>query len=201
MILITGGTGLVGGHLTLRLLEKEEQVKLLIRNDESKEKLKKTFSFYSSTPEILLNKIEWAYGDVTDLFTLHDAIRNVDRVYHCAAKVSFDRQHKKEMMDTNIRGAANIVNVCLGFGIKKLLHVSSIAAIKNSAEGEIITENNQWPSGNSLTYAYSKTQAEFEIWRGINEGLQAVIVNPSVILGPGDWSCGSPKFFYVAKRD
>jgi dihydroflavonol-4-reductase len=195
MILITGGTGLLGGHLTYRLLEMENQVRLLVRSEESKSKLQKLFSYYTNTPGTLLEKIEWVFGDILDKSVIENSFNGVDRVYHCAAAVSFEPRNKRAMLDTNIRGTANIVNACLESGIKKLVYVSSIAAIKGTTDKDYATENDNWPSGNRLNYQYSKTQAEFEVWRGINEGLSAVIVNPSVILGPGQWNSGSSVFF------
>lgn len=200
MILITGGSGLVGSHLIVELLKEGIQPKVLIRNEKSKDSIFKTLSLYSNKPDILFNSIHWVNGDINDRASLFDAFDDVEFVYHCAAKVSFEKGDYKNMLETNIRGTENIVDLCLEREIKKLVHVSSIAAIKGNNDSEIITEDSGWSEGHKLNYSYSKTKGELEVWRGITEGLNAVIVNPSVILGPGDWKSGSPRFFGTVNK-
>ncbi|MBN2486521.1 MAG: NAD-dependent epimerase/dehydratase family protein [Bacteroidales bacterium] len=195
MILITGGSGLVGSHLVTELLAQGFQVRVLVRSGESKNWIRKVMGYYMPDPDNALKKVEWANGDILDKVSLAEALQGVDYVFHCAAVVSFSRSDRKYMLDVNIRGTANLVDACLAAGIKKLVHLSSIAAIKAGLPGTFAIESNGWPEGHKLNYAYSKTQGEFEVWRGITEGLNAVILNPSVILGPGNWKSGSPKFF------
>jgi dihydroflavonol-4-reductase len=195
MILVTGSSGLVGSHLIASLLQKGNTVKALIRNEESKAKIVKVVGYFSNQPDDLLANIHWVYGDIADQGSLLEAFENVKQVYNCAAVVSFDKKDRKTMLETNIRGTANVVNACLDSGIEKLVHVSSIAAVKGNSSDEIITEDSGWPTGHTLNYSYSKTQGEYEVWRGITEGLNAVIINPSIILGPGNWNSGSSKFF------
>jgi nucleoside-diphosphate-sugar epimerase len=195
MNLITGSTGLVGSHLLYSLLIAGKQVKVLIRNIKDKEKIALIFKYYIDKPEELLKKVDWVYGDVRNKYLLGDIFSDVKYVYHCAAKVSFARKDKQEMLDVNILGTANIVNYCLQFKVKKLVFVSSIAAIGKPLQGNIYSENCEWPQGKLSTYSYSKTHSELEVWRGIAEGLNAVIICPSVILGPGNWEAGSGKIF------
>jgi dihydroflavonol-4-reductase len=196
MILVTGGTGLVGSHLLYSLLQTEQNVRVLIRPNSNRQNILNTFSYYSPTPNELYNKIEWCEGDIMDLVSLEEAMEGVDYVYHTAATVSFNPSHRKQMLQNNIQGTANVVNAALTKRIKKLCHVSSIAAIGSPVGDECSTEDLIWsPSKNKSAYSISKFHSEMEVWRGIEEGLQAVIVNPSVILGPGDWDRSSAALF------
>ncbi|RLD91070.1 MAG: hypothetical protein DRJ09_02250 [Bacteroidetes bacterium] len=196
MILVTGGTGFLGAHLLYHLTRAGKEVRVVKREHSSLNLVHKIFSYYSKTPDILLSKIEWVTGDVLDLLSLQEAFRGVKEVYHSAAVVSFESGAKKQMLHTNISGTANVVNVALEKNISKLCYVSSIAALGRSSDEKPITESTYFSSSeNPSAYALSKYEAEREVWRGIHEGLNAVIVNPSVILGPGDWNTGSAKLF------
>ena len=196
MILVTGGTGLVGAHLLFDLLQKGEKVRAIKRTHSSLSQLEKIFSFYTSDPKSLLSKIEWKEAELLDYFSLEEALKGTTQVYHCAALVSFKKQDKQKMLHANIEGTRNLVNACLHQNIEKLVHVSSIAALGRAEAGESATEKTPWKdSDKDSPYSISKYQSEMEVWRGIAEGLNAVIVNPSVILGPGDWTKGSPSFF------
>ena len=141
-------------------------------------------------------RIEWVEGDVQDIPSLDLAMQDCDRVYHAAALVSFTTKDVKKMLDINVQGTANIVNVALSHKIKKLAYVSSISALSRYEDNDEVTEENYWkPNPKNSNYAISKYLSEQEVWRGIQEGLPAVIINPSVILGPGDWNRGSAKIF------
>jgi len=193
MVLITGGTGLVGAHLALYLLEKEESVCSIYRNFESIQKTKSLFLLYNK--ESLFQKIEWIHADITDIPSLEIAFKNIDYVYHCAALISFDPKDENLIRKTNIEGTANIVNFCLDKEVKKLCFVSSTAALGDLKENEkIITEETEWnPEKPHSDYSISKYGAEMEIWRGQQEGLNTVIINPGVIIGPGFKDQGSGK--------
>lgn len=196
MILVTGGTGLVGSHLLLELTRNGEKVRAFRRENSDLEKVKKTFSWYEPGNDALFQSIEWFTGDLMDIFSVEDALEGVQDVYHCAGKVSFDYSERKLLMQINQKCAENLVNVALQKGIRKLCHVSSISTLGRSKQGETITEQHYWKtSRKNSVYALSKYAAEREIWRGMEEGLNAVIINPSVILGPGDWDNGSSKIF------
>ncbi len=196
MILVTGGTGLVGSHLLYELVKQNKIVRALIRNKNKIELVKKVFSYYTNKPEELFRNIEWIEGDMLDLVSLNKAFSNVKQVYHCAAIVSIGGKNKKELIDANVVGTENVVNMCLTHQVEKLCHVSSIASLGNSLNGELIDENTAWTaSKNHSAYSISKFKSEMEIWRGIQEGLNAVIVNPSVIIGPGFWYSGSGSLF------
>jgi len=196
MILVTGGTGLVGAHLLFQLSQKEEKIRALRRSLSSVDQTRKIFSYYTPQPEKFFSKIEWVEGNILDIDTLLSAMENVEKVYHTAAKVSFDPKDKTEIMETNVTGTVNVVNACLEKKVKKLCYVSSIAAVGRAGAEGITTEETEWKSGQKISqYAISKHEAEREVWRGIAEGLNAVIVNPTIILGAGNFNAGSSKMF------
>jgi len=196
MIFVTGGSGLVGSHLLFDLASSGKQVRALKRKNSSIELTKKIFGYYSNDTEKLLNSIEWVEGDVMDIYSLYDAMQDIDQVYHAAAIVSFHPSDQKKMMMINIDGTANVVNACLYKDVKKICYVSSIATLGRTDNDELVNEETQWKnSKNNSQYSISKYGAEREVWRGTIEGLPAVIVNPSVIIGPGDWRKGSSQLF------
>ena len=201
MVLVTGGTGFLGSHLLYHLLNEGEQVCALKRAGANMDVTKTVFSYYLENPEILLNKIEWIEGDLMDILSLEKALEGVEYVYHSAALVSFLPADREIMMDTNINGTANLVNIALKKKIKKLCHVSSIAAIGRAENDKPIDEEVVWKaSKKNSNYAKSKYGAEKEVWRGIEEGLNAVIINPSVILGPGDLKSGGGKLIRLIQK-
>ncbi len=193
MVLVTGGTGLVGAHLLLHLVENEETVRAIYRNVETIQKTKSLFALYKK--EALFQKIEWVKADITDIPSLEIAFKNIEYVYHCAALISFDPKDEDLIRKVNIEGTANMVNFCIAKTVKKICFVSSIAALGDLKENEkIITEETEWnPEKPHSDYAISKYGAEMEMWRGQQEGLNAVIVNPGVIIGPGFLDQGSGK--------
>jgi len=186
MILVTGGTGLLGSHLLYRLSIDGEPVRALYRESKRIEQVKSLFKFYDPENwETLFSKIEWFKGDVLDLSSLEEAFQGIKTVYHCAGKVSFVKKHFNLLMKINRKGTANIVNCCLEFGVEKLCHVSSTAAIGGQSN-EYTHEETKWKqSPKTSGYSISKYSSEKEVWRGIEEGLKCVIVNTSVIFGAG----------------
>lgn len=200
MILVTGGTGLVGAHLLLDLAENGVAVRAMYRDSASIEKTKKLFALYKKTA--LFDLIEWKEGDLLEIPLLEKIFEGIETVYHCAALISFDPKDEQKLRKTNIEGTANIVNFCLEFHIKKLCYVSSIAALGDLAAHEtIITEETEWnPEKPHSDYAISKYGAEMEIWRGQQEGLKTVIINPGVIIGPGFGNQGSGLLFEKVKK-
>ena len=185
MILVTGGTGLVGAHLLLRLIENGAKVRAIYRDEKGIQKTKSLFEHYQKST--LFNTVEWIKGDILDITALEDAFIGITQVYHCAAYISFDSKDENKLRKINIEGTANIVNFCLAKGVEKLCHVSSIAALGDLAAHETsITEETEWnPEKYHSDYAISKYGAEMEVWRGQQEGLQVIIVNPGIIIGPG----------------
>lgn len=197
MIVVTGGTGLVGAHLLLKLLKENNSVRAIVREESSPNKILAVWKHYVSDPDELIAKIDWYRCDITDKSSLFDALQDANQVYHCAAQVNLDGTDKRKMFEVNVLGTQNIVNTCLAQNVSKLLHVSSIAAIGKSFNGKPLMETDGWPAKSKSIYSHTKTLAELEVWRGIAEGLNAVIVNPSVIVGPGNWKSSSSRFFDV----
>ena len=200
MILITGATGLVGCHLLLELLQNDMQVRALHRKDSDLDRVKRVLSYYIEDPESLLQKVEWYEADLLDLAELDAAFQNVSQVYHCAALISFDPADKDRLYETNVVGTTNIVNLSIQHGIEKICHVSSIAALGDAYEHEIINEEVDWDERTIANYAITKYRAEMEVWRGIQEGVSAVIVNPGIIIGPGFWHTGSGTLFKMVSK-
>lgn len=201
MILVTGGTGLIGAHLLYALAEKRVPVRAIKRKNSSLEQVKKVFCYYRKEYSSLFNQIDWVEVDIFDLFSLSQAFSGIDYVYHCAGKVSFHKSQKNSLKQTNVLGTTHIVNLCLAHTIKKLCYVSSVAVLEEAGKDGIITEHSAWYSNKSKSvYALSKYNAEMEVWRGISEGLQAVIVNPTVVLGPGDYTRSSGQLIVQAAK-
>lgn len=196
MNLITGATGLVGAHVALQLLHEGKPVVAIKRQGSDIFKTKKLFSYYTSDVDVLFNKIKWLEADVCDIYSLLDALEGIETVYHCAGFVSFNSKDNKQMHRINAEGTANLVNACLEKNIKAFCHVSSIATLQNPDITENIDESVYWKSSPSASdYAITKYNGEREVWRGTEEGLNAVIVNPGIILGPGFWHQSSGKLF------
>lgn len=195
MILVTGGTGLVGAHLLYHLLKNDERVRAIYRSKEKIEAVKKVFSFYSED-ETFIDKIEWFKADITDVPAMIPAFYGIEKVYHCAAFISFNPKDYREMRKVNIHGTAIIVNLSIDAKIKKLCFVGSIASVGDSLNGSLITEENEWNKElDNSGYSITKFGAEMEVWRASQEGVNVVIVNPGVILGSGFWNSGSGKLF------
>jgi dihydroflavonol-4-reductase len=181
-ILVTGASGLLGRALIKKLLATGNRVVATIHRNP-----------LDDLSDPLLEKKHCDLLDVVELATL---MHNIEKVYHCAAIVSFNPAHRKALFASNIEGTANVVNAALDAGVKKLLHVSSVAALPEKAGEGSVNEGRPWQEINAKSaYARSKHLAEMEVWRGIAEGLPAVIVNPVIILGEGDWNTGSTRLF------
>ena len=199
MVLVTGGTGLVGSHLLLKLAQQNQSVRALYRKGANLERVKTVFSYYSKNSKSLYETIEWAEADLNDLPKLTLAFKDITHVYHCAAYISFDPSNYKILRATNIKGTANIVNLSIANKVEKLCYVSSVATLGYDAD--LITEETKWEGNqNQSVYAISKYGAEMEVWRASQEGVAAVIVNPGVILGPGFWNSGSGLLFKLAGK-
>ena len=195
MILVTGGTGLVGAHLLYHLIKNDEKVRAIYRSEDKLNKTKEVFSFYTDDNS-LFSKIEWFKADITDVPSMIPAFIDVEKVYHCAALISFNPKDYIEMRKVNIHGTAIVVNLSIDAKIKKLCFVGSIASVGDSLNGNLITEENEWnKEADNNGYSITKFGAEMEVWRASQEGIEVVIVNPGVILGSGFWNTGSGKLF------
>lgn len=187
MVFVTGSTGLVGSYLLLDLVGKGYSVKALYRKEEQTERVRDLFDLYADRTLKQFEAIRWVRGDILDIGFLAEAMTGVTDVYHTAAILTFSTRHGEELITNNQQGTANIVNAALQNNIRKLCHVSSVTSMARNIQKEVITEESPWKSvRNQVPYAVSKIESEREVWRGIAEGLNAVIVNPGVILGYGD---------------
>ena len=196
MILVTGGTGIVGAHLLLKCVKQNTKVVATYRREESLKKIETLFESLSPNHPKDFKTIQWIKAPLNDLTLLNNAFKNIDYVYHCAAKVTLADSKVEKLMKSNVEGTANIVNTSIKHKIKKLVYVSSIAA--SGAEKNIITadEDSSWNSDqNHTAYAHSKYGAELEVWRGSQEGLNVVIVNPGVILAGELWGRSTATLF------
>ena len=200
MILVTGGTGLVGTHLLLQLVKTDSSIRAIYRNPKKLDLVRKVFSYYVPNPNDLFNKIEWVSADINDIPALELAFEGISQIYHCAALISFDPADLQLLVQINEEGTANIVNLSISRRIKKLCYVSSIAAIGKPEDQIWLSEDTDWKNGHSNPYALTKHLAEMEVWRATQEGVSAVIVNPGVIIGPGFWESGSGTLFKTASK-
>ncbi|MEO9817642.1 MAG: NAD-dependent epimerase/dehydratase family protein [Flavobacteriaceae bacterium] len=200
MILVTGGTGLIGSHLLFHLTKSGKKVKASYRNKGAIQNVLKVFGYYTNKPASLLENIDWVQADIVDIGSLELLFEGVTSVYHCAAMISFDPRDYNSLVKNNTVGTANIVNLCLEHHIKKLCYVSSIATIGPSAPEQEANEQNEWIDSNISVYGLTKHYAELEVWRGSQEGLTVVIVNPGVVIGPGFWKSGSGTFFTYSSK-
>ncbi len=189
MILVTGATGFLGSTLINQLTRQGRKLRALKREA-------------SVVPDLIKDNalVEWVIADINNISALEDAFEGIEQVYHCAALVSFNPKDKQKLLRINIEGTSNIVNLCAAFGTR-LLHVSSVAALGNAKKGALITEKDFWEyDAKAHAYAISKYEGEMEVWRGIAEGLDAVIVNPSVIIGAAAGFEGSGAIFKLVKE-
>ncbi len=187
---------MLGSHLLMQLLEHEESVRAIYRTEKKLDDVRKAFNYYDVNSEELFQKIEWVRADVLDISSLKEAIGGVSQVYHCAGAVTFIPSEEGNMNAVNVNGTANVVNLCLDNPDIRLCHVSSVAALGRDKNDEVISERNEWKeSSYSAAYSVSKYRGEMEVWRGMVEGLNGFIVNPSLIIGPGDWSQSTGAMF------
>ncbi|MEO6036912.1 MAG: SDR family NAD(P)-dependent oxidoreductase [Saprospiraceae bacterium] len=185
LILVTGGTGFLGSYLLRMLVQRGLRVRALRRPESPTDLL-----------QDVLDRVEWVAGDVTDVLSLEAAFEGVTHVFHCAAMVSFHPRDVHRMMQINVEGTANVVNLALDHQVQKLVHVSSIASLGRTKERPQLDETAKWVTSKANShYAISKYLGEQEIWRGQAEGLSTAIVNPAIILGSGFWDLGSARFF------
>lgn len=190
-ILITGATGFLGSYI-LRMLVSKGYSNL--------HGMKRSHSPMDLVADVK-DKVKWVNGDIMDVPFLEEAMEDCDQVYHCAAIVTQPKSNVKEMMRINVEGTANVVNVANFRNVRKLLYVSSIAALGRHKKEQTLDESNHWQRNKfSTDYAVSKYLGEQEVWRGMAEGLNAVIINPSVIIGSAFWDRGTAKIFETLSK-
>lgn len=185
MIFLTGCNGLIGSFIARKLLSENYRIKAL----------KRPASDMSLVSDIY-DRIEWVEGDLSDIQLIDKYLEGIDTIIHCAAMISFSSSHKHAMFRSNVEGTANMVNLALKNHVKRFCYISSVAALGRKKNTELIDETSVWEeSSNNTFYARTKYLAELEVWRGIEEGLNAFILNPSIVIGPGNWNTGSSRLF------
>lgn len=200
-VLVTGGTGLLGAHLLHRLTAQGQRVRATRRPGADSGFVEWVFGLYSPNPQPLLNLVEWAEADLLDYTSLLPAAQGIRTVYHTGALVSFNPADAQAVLTTNVLGTANIVDACLAQGVAELCHVSSVAALGSPNSEGLIDEQCAWgKSKGRSAYARSKFLGENQAWRAMEMGLRVVVLNPSVILGPGRWTSGSGQLFSRVRR-
>ena len=192
MILVTGGTGFLGAYIIKNLIEKGHSVRAIRRSS--------ALPFF--IPPDIFRKVEWVTGDVLDMVSLDDAMKGIQTIIHSAAIVSFTRDMRSLMYQVNVEGTANVVNAALENRVERLIHISSIAALGRTTHEETVNEEKKWENNkNNTHYAISKHEAEMHVYRGFAEGLEGLILNPSTILGFGNWHQSSCSIFRNAYRE
>ncbi len=191
---------MVGAHLLWQLVQEEIPVRATYRDIRRLERVRRVFSYYTAQGDGFFEKIHWVEADINDLMALESAFDQVSQVYHCAAMISFDPGDFRQLRKVNAEGTANVVNLCLSRQVQKLCYASSIATIGKPLNDAPATEEDYGPDRQRNVYALSKLSAEMEVWRGAQEGLPVVIVNPGIILGPGFWQGASGRIFGIAAR-
>src|SRR5829696_5682366 len=190
-ILVTGGTGFLGAYIIKNLVEKGHAVRAIRRSAK--------LPFFIE--QEIWDKVEWVEGDVLDVVSLAEAMQGIDAVIHSAAIVSFTKEKRKEMYKVNIDGTENVVNIALESSVRRLLHVSSVAALGRTTKASTVSEEKTWEENkNNTHYAITKHHAEMHAWRGFAEGLEGIIINPSTILGYGNWHQSSCAIFKNAYK-
>ena len=194
---VTGASGFLGAHLVCALLHKGYAVKALKRAQSSMNEFTLISGLYFRHDQSsVINNLKWVEGDITDYDTIEEFFEKDRFVFHCAGIVSFNKSDREKLLLTNVKGTENVVNACLAKGVKKLIYASSTAAIGKAEGNQVTNETNQWDEkDNPSNYSISKYYGELEVWRGIEEGLDAVIINPTMIIGPGDWQKATGRFF------
>jgi len=200
MVLVTGGTGLVGAHLLLKLVENGISVRAIHGKKSNLKKVEKVFGYYRKDSAALFNAIEWVEADINDIPALEIAFEGITHMYHAAALISFDPNNYKKLQKVNTEGTANIVNLCISNNIEKLCYDSTIGTIGKSRSDAKADEETVWTPHDANVYALTKHAAEMEVWRASQEGLPVVMINPGFIIGPGFWNTGSGALFSIAKK-
>jgi len=200
MILLTGATGFIGSHFLKSLLDRGEKVRALYRDPDKIGYSKDLLLRLGIQEELIGEQVDWFLGDILDLPRMEEAFDSIRGVVHCAALVSLNRGDRAKLRKINIEGTANIVHLGLRYGVDHLVHLSSVAALGHADPPATVNEETPWNPDRASCYGWSKREAELEVWKGIQEGLPSLIVNPGVVLGPGRWRSGSPSIYHKTRQ-
>lgn len=193
---VSGATGLVGSHLVYALLKEGKRVRALHRASSDKSLLARVFGYYGDKLKDFQQHLEWCEADLLDPIDVREAMLGTAVFYHTAALVSFDPRDREALIEGNRKMTEQVVNEALHQNVERFLHVSSVAALGRKPDQKQFDEDSHWVNSKlNSNYAKGKYGAEMEVWRGIEEGLSAAIINPCIILGPGTWNGGSAAIF------
>ena len=196
---LTGGTGLLGTYFLIKAIDQGHSVSAIYRNEKSIELSKKIFALQGAQILEKFSQVKWIKVDLNNPLEIDEVILPQQIVVHCAGMVSFLPKDEKVMYECNFIATQNLVNVCIEKGVKKFIHISSVSTL---CKEDTIKDETSFmrPPKEAGFYGKSKYMAEMEVWRGMQEGLNAVVLSPSIILGVHNWEKGSSKMFDVASK-
>jgi len=198
MVLVTGATGILGRVLVLELLKSGKKVRAAKRPSSNLQEVRDSFSNYIDEPSFFFKQIEWVDIDLNDCQSIAAALKGIDEVYHCAAKVSYDPADRREIIQVNVTGTINIVNCCKSSDVRKFLYVGSAAIFDIRKNAGTIREKSKVISGKRNTlYAISKKLAENAVLSATSNKLKTVIVHPGLIIGSGSGNNKSGGFLKI----
>lgn len=199
MVFVTGATGLIGGYLLLELSKREKKIKAMKRTNSSLDSVQKLFEEFSTIQKF--NEIEWVETDLLDVPSLSDSLHGIQTIYHTAGCVGFDDREKEMIHQINVEGTENLMNIAVSQNIENFVHVSSISVLDKMLTENTIDETSKWDGEKDHSeYAISKKKGEMAVWRGSQEGLQVLVVYPSVVVGSLDGKRASEKIFQLAAK-
>lgn len=200
MILLTGATGFLGSYFLKALLEKGVSVRALYRQPERIEVTLGFLQKFGISKQKVEERVDWFQADLLDLVRLEESFVGIDTIIHCAAVVSFHKGDRELLRKVNVEGTANMVHLSLKHRIASFCFISSVGALGHVDPPARVNEKTPWNQEKSNYYGWTKREAELEVWKGMQEGLRSLIVNPGVILGPGPWKQGSPSIYHKVQR-
>ena len=146
-------------------------------------------------------RVEWIEADLLDVTAVNQALLGCQAVVHTAGMVSFNPRHNAQMWEANVTATELLVDLAMDHPITRFVHLSSVAALGKGKPGEVLDEKSPWEESLAgSAYGRSKHYGERAVWRGIAEGLPAVILNPSVVLAPGPEVRSSLQLFHYVHR-
>lgn len=197
MVFVTGATGLIGSYLLMELAKKGESIRAMIRKNSSLKAVQNLFDLHSLSQEF--QQIEWVEADLESIPKLIECLQGIETIYHTAAHVGFDDRFRRDIHKVNSEGTENLVNLAISEQVSNFVYVSSISVLDNSPNEKMITENSKWdPEKPHSEYAISKKKGEMNVWRGSQEGLNVLVVYPSVVIGSLDGQRASERIFKLA---
>lgn len=200
MVFVTGGTGLIGSYLLLELSRRGKRIRAMKRKNSDLSVVKALFLEFSDLNAF--EKINWMDSDLLDIPTLSQSLQGIETIFHTAGCVGFDDREKELIHEINVQGTENLVNLAISEKVREFVYISSIAVLDNLPGEESVNENSKFDSEKTHSeYAISKKKGEMVVWRGSQEGLNVLVVYPSVVIGSLDGKRASEKIFGLASKN